>query len=122
MDYNPDGVRNQSEYVQMFEDCGWEYLKEFMGYTYFRKPADQMEKEENIFCDDQSRLELMSRIFQGRIIPLIGIFAILLYNLYRNISDPAWTIIFGVLTGLYIVVFLQFAIKYISFRNRIIKQ
>lgn len=118
LDYNPDGVRNQSEYVQMFEDCGWEYLKEFMGYTYFRKPADQMEKEENIFCDDQSRLELMSRIFQGR----IGIFAILLYNLYRNISDPAWTIIFGVLTGLYIVVFLQFAIKYISFRNRILKQ
>ena len=35
LDYNPDGVRNQSEYVQMFEDCGWEYLKEFMGYTYF---------------------------------------------------------------------------------------
>ena len=122
LDYNPDGVRNQSEYVQMFEDCGWEYLKEFMGYTYFRKPADQMVKEENIFCDDQSRLELMSRIFQGRMIPLIGIFAILLYNLYRNISDPAWTIIFGVLTGLYIVVFLQFAIKYISFRNRILKQ
>lgn len=122
LDYNPDGVRNQSEYVQMFEDCGWEYLKEFMGYTYFRKPADQMAKEENIFCDDQSRLEMMSRIFQGRMIPLIGIFAILLYNLYRNISDPAWTIIFGVLTGLYIVVFLQFAIKYISFRNRILKQ
>ena len=122
LDYNPDGVRNQSEYVQMFEDCGWEYLKEFMGYTYFRKPADQMVKEENIFCDDQSRLELMSRIFQGRMIPLIGIFAILLYNLYRNISDPAWTIIFGVLTGLYIVVFLQFAIKYISYRNRILKQ
>ena len=122
LDYNPDGVKNQSEYVQMFEDCGWEYLKEFMGYTYFRKPADQMAKEENIFCDDQSRLEMMSRIFQGRMIPLIGIFAILLYNLYRNISDPAWTIIFGVLTGLYIVVFLQFAIKYISYRNRILKQ
>ena len=122
LDYNPDGMRNQAEYVQIFEDCGWEYLKEFMGYTYFRKPADRMAKEENIFCDDQSRLEMMSRIFQGRMIPLIGIFAILLYNLYRNISDPAWTIIFGVLTGLYIVVFLQFAIKYISFRNRILKQ
>ncbi len=34
----------------MFEDCGWEYLKEFAGYTYFRKPAEKMEKEENIFC------------------------------------------------------------------------
>ena len=122
LDYNKEGIKHQMEYVRMFEDCGWEYLTEFDGYNYFRKPADQMVKEENIFCDDQSRLELMSRIFQGRMIPLIGIFAILLYNLYRNISDPAWTIIFGVLTGLYIVVFLQFAIKYISYRNRILKQ
>ena len=29
LDYNPDGIKNQGEYVQMFEDCGWEYLKEF---------------------------------------------------------------------------------------------
>ena len=122
LDYNPDGMRNQAEYVQIFEDCGWEYLKEFAGYTYFRKPASLMEKEENIFCDDQSRLELLNRIFRGRIIPLIGIFGILLFNGYRNIDNPAWTIVFGVLTGLYIVVFLQFAIKYISFRNGIVKQ
>ena len=61
LDYNQDGVKNQGEYVQMFEDCGWEYLKEFVGYTYFRKPAAQMEKEENIFCDDQSRLDLLKK-------------------------------------------------------------
>lgn len=29
LDYNPDGKKNQEEYVQMFEDCGWEYLKDF---------------------------------------------------------------------------------------------
>ena len=66
LDYNPDGIKNQGEYVQMFEDCGWEYLKEFAGYTYFRKPAEKMEKEENIFCDDQSRLDLLNRLFRGR--------------------------------------------------------
>lgn len=27
LDYNPDGIKNQGEYVQMFEDCGWEYRK-----------------------------------------------------------------------------------------------
>ena len=32
LDYNPDGIKNQGEYVQMFEDCGWEYLKEFAGF------------------------------------------------------------------------------------------
>jgi len=37
LDYNPDGKKNQEEYVQMFEDCGWEYLKDFaVKYISFR--------------------------------------------------------------------------------------
>ena len=121
LDYNPDSVKNQLEYVQMFEDCGWEYLLNFAGYTYFRKPAALMEKEENIFCDDQSRLELLNRIFRGRIIPLMLIFLTMLLNGFLNIDNTAMTILFGVLIGIYIVVFLQFAVKYVSFRNRIVK-
>ena len=121
LDYNPDSVKNQLEYVQMFEDCGWEYLLNFAGYTYFRKPAALMEKEENIFCDDQSRLELLNRIFRGRIIPLMLIFLTMLLNGFLNIDNTAMTILFGVLKGIYIFVFLQFAVKYVSFRNRIVK-
>ena len=121
LDYNPDSVKNQLEYVQMFEDCGWEYLLNFAGYTYFRKPAALMEKEENIFCDDQSRLELLNRIFRGRIIPLMLIFLTMLLNGFLNIDNTAMTILFGVLIGIYIFVFLQFAVKYVSFRNRIVK-
>ena len=121
LDYNPDGIKNQGEYVQMFEDCGWEYLKEFAGYTYFRKPAGKMEKEENIFCDDQSRLELLNRLFRGRVIPSMVIFVGLLVNGYLNMNDPVLIIIYGVLTGVYIFILLQFAVKYVSFRNRIMK-
>ena len=121
LDYNKDSVKNQGEYVQMFEDCGWEYLKEFAGYTYFRKPAAQMEKEENIFCDDQSRLDMLNRIFRGRIIPLLLIFVTLLVNGVLNMDNTAMTIVYGVLTGIYTLIFLQFAVKYISFRNRMIK-
>ena len=121
LDYNPDSVKNQLEYVQMFEDCGWEYLLNFAGYTYFRKTAALMEKEENIFCDDQSRLELLNRIFRGRIIPLMLIFLTMLLNGFLNIDNTAMTILFGVLIGIYIFVFLQFAVKYVSFRNRIVK-
>lgn len=121
LDYNPDGIRNQMEYVRMFEDCGWEYLMNFAGYTYFRKPAALMTKEETIFCDDESRLELLNRIFRGRIIPLILIFVCLLINGFTNTSNPRMLPLFGVLAGIYIFVFLQFAIKYISFRNNIKK-
>lgn len=105
----------------MFEDCGWEYLKEFAGYRYFRKPAEKMEKEENIFCDDQSRLDLLKRLFRGRVIPSMVIFVGLLVNGYLNMNDPVLRIIYGVLTGVYIFVLLQFAVKYVSFRNRIMK-
>lgn len=68
LDYNKEGIKHQSEYVRMFEDCGWEYLTEFDGYNYFRKPADKMQQKEEIFCDDISRLDMMNRIFRGRVI------------------------------------------------------
>ncbi len=71
LDYNKEGIKHQSEYIRMFEDCGWEYLTEFDGYNYFRKPADKMQQKEEIFCDDISRLDMMNRIFRGRVIPLI---------------------------------------------------
>lgn len=28
----------------MFTDCGWEYLQDFVGYSYFRKPKAAMKK------------------------------------------------------------------------------
>ena len=51
--YNPDAITQKSEYVQMFQDCGWEFLQNFMGYSYFRKAAREMDgRDEEIFCDD----------------------------------------------------------------------
>ena len=29
LDYNPEGLNHKEEYVQMFHDCGWEYIQEF---------------------------------------------------------------------------------------------
>ena len=43
LDYNPDGVKHQNEYLQMFKDCGWEYMQDFAGYSYFRKPVSEMD-------------------------------------------------------------------------------
>lgn len=74
LDYNQEGVRNKDEYVQMFSDCGWEYLFDFVGYSYFRKAKGQGEDNEEIFCDDASRVDMMKRVFKGRVVPLIFIF------------------------------------------------
>ena len=66
LDYNQEGIAHKEEYVQMFKDCGWDYLQDFFGYSYFSKPAAKMGGDEEIFCDDSSRVEMMERIFKGR--------------------------------------------------------
>lgn len=74
LDYNQDGLAHKSEYIQMFADCGWEYLLDFVGYSYFRKPRALMQGDEEIFCDAESRLEMMKRVHKGRIVPLLIVF------------------------------------------------
>lgn len=74
LDYNQNGTAHKREYVQIFADCGWEYMFDFVGYSYFRKPVSQMEGTEEIFCDDESRLEMMKRVFRGRVLFVIILF------------------------------------------------
>lgn len=51
LDYNQEGRRNKEEYVQMFQDRGWEYLQDHVDYSYFRKKVSEMTGPEEIFCD-----------------------------------------------------------------------
>ena len=85
-------VQKVDTLTQMFKDCGWEYIQDYFGYSYFRKPASEMTGDEEIFCDDESRLEMVKRIFFTRMIPLIAIFFLLVIpNLYTQSSDPSTT-------------------------------
>ncbi len=124
LDYNQDGLEHKDEYVQMFWDCGWEYLQDYVGYSYFRKPASEENRNDDIFCDDESRLEMMSRVFKGRLIPLLILFfAVLIpqfiFNLYSN--NPVMAAVYGVILGLYIAIFLWFALEYQKYKNDIKK-
>ena len=74
LDYNQDGISHKEEYVKMFNDCGWEYIQDFAGYSYFRKPVSEMDGDEEIFCDDASRADMLKRVFVGRMTPLLSMF------------------------------------------------
>lgn len=123
LDYNPDGAAHRAEYIQMFCDCGWDYLQDYVGYSYFRKAASEMDGDEEIFCDDSSRLDFMKRVFKGRIIPLIIIFFCciipqLVLNAHNgNSYDKLFAGIFAVLGILYLAIFLTFAIQYWNYRK-----
>lgn len=111
------GEKRQDEYIRMFEDCSWEYLMNFGGCTYFRKPATLMEQEEEIFCDDASRLDMLNRVFRGRVIPLILLFVLIIFD-GNSALTLGLRILFWILAGMYLFVFLKFALKYFDFRNR----
>lgn len=118
LDYNPEGIAHKEEYVQMFRDCGWEYMQDFFGYSYFRKPALEMNGDEEIFCDDASRVDMMKRVFKGRMLPLLCIFfLIILPNIYmQSHMDTAvgriLTGLFCILLVLYLMLFVVFGVQY----------
>ena len=118
LDYNEEGLRHKDEYVQMFKDCGWEYIQDFGGYSYFRKPVSQMQGEEEIFCDDECRLDMMRRVFAGRYLPILIILILLilptLFEQFRS-SDadaPVLLVLFLILLAIYAWAAASFVYRY----------
>ena len=107
LDYDEEGLKHKDEYVQLFKDCGWEYIQDFGGYSYFRKPVSEMQGEEEIFCDDESRLDMMQRVFAGRYLPILIILMLLIVpNLFEQFQSthadaPVLLVLFLILLGIY---------------------
>lgn len=128
LDYNVEGTRDKKEYVQMFSDFGWEYLFDFVGFSYFRKPVQQMNGNEEIFCDDESRLEMMKRIYKGRLCPLLIIFfSVIIPQFFMQTAhvidgDPfrrAVSILYFILLLLYTLIFITFGFQFFSFEKKV---
>ncbi len=119
LDYNKDGRAHKDAYVQMFRDCGWEYLQDYAGFSYFRKAACQAGEE--IFCDEDSKRQMMERIFMGRTVLLMALFFLVLipglaiclrYGAYAACALLGATLAFCVL------IFIGFARRYFKFKTR----
>ena len=125
LDYHKEGMGSQDSYVQIFKDCGWEYLFDFMGYSYVRKSSASMQGNEEIFCDEASRIDFIARVFKGRMIPLIFLFFLtifpqtILQASYLQ-SDPHRTLfyIYLILFIFYLYIFIRFALQYRRLKQR----
>lgn len=118
LDYNPESITQKNEYIQMFHDCGWEYLQNFAGYSYFRKPASEMDGEEEIFCDDDSRLEMIKRVFKRRIPPLLCVFfliiipQIIMQSFGNTAVNRILLVLFCGFFFVYLILFSVFAMQF----------
>lgn len=131
LDYNQEGLKNKTEYVQMFSDCGWDYLFDMAGYSYFRKEGDMDQKSEEIFCDDASRLDMMKRVFKGRIIPLIILFVcVVLPQLFVNtlgyggggIIQDVLSITLLLIAVLYLAIFSRMAYWFYQYEKKVLPE
>ena len=121
LDYNKEGLAHKEEYLKMFYDCGWEYIQDYAGYSYFRKAVAEDGVAEEIFCDEESRLRMMQRVIKGRMLPLLVVFFAFLLpqfiiNLFSTHNYLVATFIGGILV-MYVSVFAMCFMKYNRYKN-----
>lgn len=120
LDYNQEGIAHKDEYVRMFSDFGWEYLQDYMGYSYFRKEAGQTENDEDIFCDDNSRAEMLERIYKGRVRTLIILFLCIIipgFSWSIATGDHIITILYSAIIVIYLSLFATLLKRYLNFKK-----
>ncbi len=121
LDYNPQSKDSRDAYLLIFSDCGWEYILDYVGYSYFRKPSSEMNGEENIFNDADSRTAMMERVYKGRLLPLLVLFcAVLLpqFVLYLINGRYYFAALYGGILFLYVMMFILFALSYNKTKKR----
>ena len=121
LDYNPEGSAHREEYQKMFADCGWEYIQEYAGYSYFRKSVAAAGEAEAIFCDDSDRLAMLERVYKGRLRPLLVVFSACIlpqFVLHLMNGRPVLAGVMGAILGVYVVMFTYCAIHYYRKKNQ----
>ena len=61
LDYLVPGKQDHQEYLQLFQDAGWEHLGEMVGWQYWRKRAEPGQ-DPRIYTDPVSKTEKYSRL------------------------------------------------------------
>ena len=120
LDYNKDGLAHKDEYLRMFDDCGWGYIQDYAGYSYFRKAVSEDGVADEIFCDEDSKLQMMQRVIKGRMLPLLILFfATLLPQFMINICNHNYFVasFLGGILAIYIAVFAMCYVKYNQYKS-----
>lgn len=65
LDFKEDGVA-ETDYLQMYEDYGWELVLQFRHWFYFRKKkrTGDADEELSIFSDNASRIEMCRQVIR----------------------------------------------------------
>ena len=91
IDFNPKKKEEWDSYLQMYQDYGWTYIQDLNEYSYFCKMAAGDEEENEIFSDNQSRIDMMDRIIKGKMIPVTAVFLCCVIPQAVRMADGMYT-------------------------------
>jgi hypothetical protein len=112
------------DYMQMYSDFGWDCLGKCVGWYYFCKPAAQIdgEKEGELFSDNESKVDMLQRVIQTRMLPIILIFlAFVLPQTVRVLSGKdgvGLLILCLVVLALYLFLLLHCGLKLLKLKKK----
>lgn len=108
LDFNPQNKDELDGYLQMYADYGWEYIQEMNGYNYFKKSAAAAEADgdDEIFNDNESKLDMMQRIFRMKMLPILVVFLLIIIPQFSNFMEDAPATPAGIVISLLTAVFL----------------
>jgi hypothetical protein len=94
LDYQTPAKKEAANYLQLFQDAGWEHVAAFGNWYYFRKLGRQGD-EPQIFTDNESKIAKYNRLLEALAVPAA------LLVLYMNFVES-----FVSISGLVFVTFL----------------
>ncbi len=115
------------DYLQLFQDYGWEYVSSCVGWLYFRKPAADVQSENDgeIFSERESRVDMIWHIIKTRMMPLFVIFlCCVIPNWMKTLHgtfgfvDVFFGIFFTVLLMLYLYLLIYCGQKLVKLRKK----
>lgn len=121
LDFYPMEKSDRVSYLQLFKDCGWEYITDFNSFSYFRKVRSKIESnaEFEIYNDAAGKLAMVNRILRLRLVPVLLLLAIhipfLLKLLNRSNTFDLWKFL-AVGLDIFLSLILLLIVSYIGWK------
>ena len=126
IDFNPKKKEDWDSYKQMYQDYGWTYIQDLNEYSYFCKVAEDEEEANEIFSDNQSRIDMMDRIIRRKMLPIVAIFLCCVIpqavrmadGMYTDRVSIAFYILWVILIVLYVYLITRSTAGFVRLRKK----
>ncbi len=124
LEFRETPIEVDSEYMGMLKDFGWEYLTSCNNFRYFVKKAEEDERNNELFTDTESKLNMLRKIQLRRLLPLTVIFlcCVVPYTVrtFVDTNRPmdAFSIFWYVMFTLYVLLILRVLTGFVRLQKK----